>query len=161
MGVEFTGDWIRCMKALDNLANKTKSEMGKKIGRSILKIEAKVQAHMNDQDLGWDELDAAYAARKAAAKNPRLSPDTLRATNRMYDNITTRQNDDFSGSVGVRRGVKNDDGEDVTDIAIIHEQPDNDGKIIPARKLWEPTYNEVKDDVVAELAGVVIKVLKA
>ncbi len=57
--------------------------------------------------------------------------------------------------------MKNDDGEDVTDIAIIHEQPENDGKKIPARKLWEPTYNEVKDDVVAELSGVVIKVLKS
>ncbi len=52
MGVEFTGDWQRCMKALDNLANKTRSEMGKKIGQSIKKIEAKVLAHVdNNQDL--------------------------------------------------------------------------------------------------------------
>jgi hypothetical protein len=145
------------MKALDNLANKTKSEVGKKIGQSIKKIEAKVLTHVDNQDLDWDELEPGYAAQKAKKG---LSPDILRATNQMYSNITTRQDDDFSGAVGVRRGVKNDDGEDVTDIAVIHEQPDNDGKKIPARKLWEPTFEEMKEEIPPEIMGGVTGLIK-
>jgi len=144
MGVDLTGDWAKGLRALDNLANKVKDQTGKKIAQGVKKVERKVLDHMDKQDLDWDELSPAYAKRK---EEKRQSPDKLRASNQMYSNITTHQADDFTGAVGVKRGVKNQDGEDITDVAIIHEQPDNDGKKIPARKLWEPTFDEVKDEL--------------
>ena len=157
MGVDLTGDWSRAMSALDKLANLRRTELGKKIGRGIHMVERKVLDHMDDQDLGWDELNKKYAARK---EQKGLSPDTLRAKNQMYSNITTRQEDDFTGAVGVRRGVRTKDGEDVTDVAIIHKQPDNDGKVIPARKLWEPTFEEVKKELPPEIADCVRGLIK-
>ncbi|MCG8553585.1 MAG: hypothetical protein MI799_24540 [Desulfobacterales bacterium] len=150
MGVGFTGDWQRCMKVLDDLADKTKGEVGKKIGQSIKKIEAKVLDHVDNQDLGWEEPDAGYAAQK---DRKGLSPDILQAGNQMYINITTRQDDDFTGAVGVRCGMKNDEGGDVTDIAVIQEPPDNDGNNIPARDLWQPTFDEIKEEIPPEIMG--------
>ncbi|MBI4621045.1 MAG: hypothetical protein HY739_12940 [Desulfobacterales bacterium] len=157
MGVSFTGDWDRLSRNLDNMARRFKSDVGKRIGKNLMKIERKILDHMDKQDLGWDELDPEYAARKEKAG---LDPDTLRATNTMYENITTDQPNELEGSVGVKRGVKTKDGEEITDIAIIHEQPDNDGTKIPARKLWEPTWNEVKDDVASDIMGVTIRTFK-
>ncbi len=156
-GVFFTGDWQRLMGNLDRVSNRLKSDTGKAIGRSLAKIERTVLDHVDAQDLAWEPLTDAYAARKAAAG---LDPDTLRATNQMYENITTDQPNDFSGAVGVTRGVLTKDGEDVTEIALIHEQPDDDGKVMPARKLWKPSFEEVKDDVAAQLAGVTIRAFK-
>jgi hypothetical protein len=56
--------------------------------------------------------------------------------------------------------VKTEDGEDVTDIALIHEQPDDDGVVIPARKLWQPTFEELQGELAAYLKGAAIKVVK-
>lgn len=156
MGTDLTGDWTKCLGVLDSLANKVKSEMGRQIGQSVKKIEARVLDHMDEQDLGWDALNPDYARRKEAKG---LSPDTLRATNQMYSNITTRQENDFTGAVGVKRGVRTGDGEDVTDIALIHEQPDNDGKKIPARKLWEPTFEEMQRELPPDLVGCVKRMI--
>ena len=157
MGAELTGDWGKLFKSLDNLATRVKSETGKKIGQSIKKIEARVLDHMDEQDLDWDELDKGYAKRK---DEQGLSPDILRATNQMYSNITTHQEDDFTGAVGVKRGVKNKDGEDVTDVAVIHEQPNNDGTKIPARKLWEPTFEEMKETIPPDIMAGVTELAK-
>ena len=157
MGARFTGDFDRCMGALDRLANQVKDKTGRQIGRCIKQIEARVLDHMDAQDLGWEALSPEYAKRKEAKG---LSPDILRASNTMYSNITTHQSDDFTGAVGVKRGVKTKDGEDVTDVAIIHEQPDNDGKKIPARKLWEPTFREMEEDIPPEIMGVVTELVK-
>jgi hypothetical protein len=150
MGADLTGDWTKLLSVLNGVATKCQGDLGKKIGQSVKKIERKVLDHVDAQDLGWDELTGDYAESK---ERKGLSPDTLRASNQMYSNITTDQPDDYTGAVGVKRGVQNQDGEDVTDIAIIHEQPDNDGKKIPARKLWEPTFNEMKDEIPPEVMG--------
>ncbi len=149
MGAEFTGEWDRALKTLAGLADNTKAAVGKKIAQGIKKVERKVLDHVDAQDLDWDALDPDYAARK---EQQGLSPDTLRASNQMYSNITTRQLDEFSGAVGVSRGVRTKEGDDVTDIALIHEQPDNDGTKIPARKLWEPTFDEVKTELPPDVA---------
>jgi len=157
MGVSFTGDWDRLKRTLGGVAKSFKTETGRQIGKAIMKIERKALDHLDEQDLGWEPLDPAYAKRK---EQRGLDPDTLRATNNMYENITTDQPNEFEGAVGVTRGVRTKDGEDVTDIAIIHEQPDNDGKKIPARKLWEPTFEEMKDEIPPEIMGATMRMFK-
>jgi len=89
-----------------------------------------------------------------------LSPDILRSSNKMYENINTRVLNAFEGGVGVIRGVKTKNGIELTSIGLIHEQPNDDGKKIPPRKLWKPTFEEIRDDVTAELKGIVIEVFK-
>lgn len=155
--VELTGDWARLKQVLHEASPKLKSESRRTIGRQLKKIEAKVLSHIDKQDLDWAPLSSAYEKSKARKK---LSPDILRASNQMYSNITTHQEDNFSGAVGVKRGVKSKDGADITDIALIHEQPDDDGKKIPARKLWKPTYEAMKAGIVTDLKGIVIEVFK-
>ena len=154
MGVSLTGDWGKLSRAIDGAARTLKTDIGKRIAKNLGKIERKVLDHVDAQDLGWAPLTDAYAKRKEALG---LDPDTLRATNQMYENITTDQPDEFHGAVGVTRGVKTKDGEEITEIALIHEQPDDDGTKIPARKLWKPVFEEVKNDVAAELTGVAIR----
>uniref|UniRef100_C6E6Q8 Phage virion morphogenesis protein n=1 Tax=Geobacter sp. (strain M21) TaxID=443144 RepID=C6E6Q8_GEOSM len=155
--VETTGDWKRLKAVLEQASPKLKRESRRTIGKQLKKIEAKVLAHMDDQDLGWEELSEGYAEKKERAG---LSPDTLRATNQMYSNITTAQDDDYSGAVGVMRGVKTGEGEELTDIALIHEQPEDDGKVMPARKLWKPTFDEMELGIAAALKGVAVEVFK-
>lgn len=157
MGAKLTGDWDRLSRTLDRAAKKYKNNQARAIGRSLKLIERQVLSHLDQQDLEWPELSETHSKRKAAQ---RLSPDILRATNEMYQNITTVQPSAFSGAVGVQRGVKNDEGDEVTDIALIHEQPEDDGKVIPARKLWKPTFEEMKDQVGGELIGAAVKVFK-
>lgn len=157
MGVGFTGDWDKLKRTLDGVARKFESETGKQIGKAIMKIERTVLDHIDEQDLNWKELSKPYAKRK---EKRNLDPDTLRATNTMYKNISTYQPNEFEGAVGVKRGVQTKDGEDITDIAIIHEQPDNDGKKIPARKLWEPTMKEMEDEIPPEIMGATMRLFK-
>ncbi|MDD5107563.1 MAG: hypothetical protein PHC49_18365 [Desulfuromonadaceae bacterium] len=155
--VELTGDWNRLKQVLKQTNPKLHTESRRAIGGQLKKIEAKVLGHIDKQDLDWPALNEKYAAKKSRKK---LSPDILRATNQMYSNITTHQPDDFQGAVGVKRGVKSKDGGDLTDIALIHEQPKNDGKKIPPRKLWEPTFKEMKPSIVKALKGIAIEVFK-
>jgi len=155
--VELTGDWAVLKKVLDNASPKLKRESRRTIGKQLKKIEATVLSHLDSQDLGWQELSEAYLEKKERAG---LSPDTLRATNQMYSNITTAQENDYSGAVGVMRGVKTKEGEELTDIAIIHEQPEDDGKVMPARKLWKPTFDEMQTGIAAALKGIAIEVFK-
>ncbi|MCP3942213.1 MAG: hypothetical protein GY710_12105 [Desulfobacteraceae bacterium] len=157
MGVDLTGDWKKVLNTLDGAANNIKKNMSASINRKLIDAEKLVLAHVDDQDLGWDELSTSHGKRK---EKKGLSPDILRSSNQMYSNITTNQTDAFTGAVGVKRGVTTKDGEDITDIAIIHEQPDNDGKKIPARKLWQPTFDEIKDTTGADLMDTAIKVFK-
>lgn len=157
MGVSLTGDWDQLGRNLSRVARRFKTDTGKAIGKSLARIERKVLDHVDAQDLGWEPLSEKYADRKEKAG---LDPDTLRATNQMYENITTDQPDELHGAVGVTRGVKTKDGEDITELALIHEQPDDDGTKMPARKLWKPVFNEVKGDVASELMGVTIKAFK-
>lgn len=155
--VTLTGDWTALKRVLNEASPNMKAESRRTIGRQLKLIEAKVLGHIDNQDLEWTPLSEKYAEGKAKKK---LSPDILRATNQMYSNITTAQEDNFSGAVGVKRGVKSKDGEDVTDIALIHEQPEDDGEKIPARKLWKPTFDEMKAGILAELKGIAIEVFK-
>jgi len=155
--VQLTGDWNRLKRVLNEASPKLKRESRRTIGRQLKIVEAKVLGHLDFQDLGWQELTEPYAARK---EKQGLSPDILRATNTMYANITTVQESDFEGAVGVKRGVKDADGQEVTDIALIHEQPDNDGTKIPARKLWEPTFKELEPGIKSALKDIAIEVFK-
>jgi hypothetical protein len=157
MGARLTGDWGRIERVLGRVAKDLKSQTARQIGRSLKKVERRVLSHLDQQDLDWQPLTEAYADSK---KRKNLSPDILRATNEMYQNITTHQQDAWTGMVGVRRGVKNKKGDEVTDIALIHEQPEDDGKVIPARKLWQPTFEEMKDELAGELIGTAVKVVK-
>lgn len=155
--VELTGDWKALKRVLDGANPKLRRESRRTIGRQLKKVEAKVLNHLDEQDLGWQPLSDAYAKAK---ERQGLSPDILRATNQMFSNITTHQESDFEGAVGVKRGVKTKDGDDVTDIALIHEQPKDDGTVVPARKLWKPTFEELKPGIEKALKGIAIEVFK-
>jgi len=151
------GDWVKFQSVIDKIGDGFKSEMSQQVMKGLKLIEARVLSHIDKQDLEWDELSEKYAKRK---ENEGLDPDILRATNRMYSNITTKRMNSFQGMTGVRRGVMTDDGDDIVDVALIHEQPDNDGTIMPARKLWEPTFKEVEKELPGNIIKSVVNMVK-
>lgn len=157
MGAKLTGDWDRLSRKLGGLGNQLKNDTSRTIGRSLKKVERAVLSHIDEQDLDWQELSDDYANQK---EKKGLSPDTLRASNGMYQNITSVQPDPWSGMVGVARGSKTDDGDDLTNIALIHEQPEDDGEVMPARKLWQPTFDELQEELAVDLQGTAIEVFK-
>lgn len=157
MSKVLTGEWNRLQQVLKQASPNLKKESRRTIGRQLKLIEATVLGHIDSQDLEWTALNEQYAAHK---EKKGLSPDILRASNQMYSNITTDQPDDFTGACGVKRGVKDKNGADVTDIALIHEQPEDDGKKIPARKLWKPTFKEMEPGIGKALKGIAIEVFK-
>jgi hypothetical protein len=150
MTVKLTGEWDKLLDNLEGVAKKFSGETAKEIGKGLGLIERKVLKHIDSQDLGHQELSDKYAEQK---ERKGLSPDILRASNQMYENITTHQENDFEGAVGVNRGVKGKDGEEITDIAIIHEQPEDDGTIMPARKIWKPSFEEAKEVLPESIMG--------
>ena len=104
-----------------------------------LEAEKTAVEYLQKQDLGCKPLSERY---KALKKRKGLSEKTLIATSTYFQSITswtTKQ----AIYVGVKRNVKNKDGEEVANIAKVHEY----GSVkrnIPARPLWKPTLVEMQ-----------------
>lgn len=134
------GDWQKVENLIRNL-NKVLQNTGK---NALIKITEEAQkrlvAHLNDQDLGWQALSVAYKSQK---ERKGLASQMLIARGDLKNAIKTIVNNDV-GFVGIRSGAKNTEGKSLEIIAAVHEY----GSItrnIPARKLWQPTNDEMKE----------------
>jgi hypothetical protein len=112
-----------------------------------LRGEAIAKLHLQNQDLGWQPLSDRYLKLKMKQRKGkrRLSEKTLIATSSYFQSITSK----VLGRrvlIGVMRGVRNDDGQEIANIAKIHEYGST-ARNIPARPLWQPTLEELKNYV--------------
>lgn len=134
------GDWQKVENLIRNL-NKVFQNAGKNALNKITEeAQKRLIMHLNNQDLGWQTLSVAYKSQK---ERKGLASQMLVARGDLKNAIKTIVNNDV-GFVGIRSGAKNTEGKSLEIIAATHEY----GSItrnIPARKLWQPTNDEMKE----------------
>ncbi|GAB4493389.1 MAG: phage virion morphogenesis protein [Raineya sp.] len=133
-----TGDWSLVEKLIKNL-DKNLMIATQNVLKSIADAaQTKLLNHIDKQDLSWKPLSETYKKQKARKG---LSEKTLIASGEMRASISKKilQNKAF---VGIEKGKKNKEGRSLETIAATQEY----GSLtqnIPARKLWQPTAQEV------------------
>lgn len=126
------------------MEKKLKSVITKKLTEIAEELEAAAVKHIQAQDLNWEKLSKAYQKKKEKLGQSEM---TLVATSTYFRNITSKVGEDgMTAWAGVRRGVKTKEGEDVVDLAYVHEYGSEDGRI-PARPLWRPVFTEGKESI--------------
>lgn len=138
------GDWQKVQNLVSNLNKIFQNAQKNALERITEEAKRRLIAHLNDQDLSWQPLSVAYKSQK---ERKGLASQMLIARGDLKNAIKTIVNNDTSnclGFVGIRSGAKNTDGKSLEIIAATHEY----GSItrnIPARKLWQPTNDEMKE----------------
>jgi len=137
MGARKFGPWNKAVIVAKTMKVKMDKASKLYITRMGSKAEGIAKKHMRNQDLGWESLKPSTIAQKARSG---LSGNILIATSSYFQSITSFT-EGSTAFVGVRRTVRNKDGEIIANIAKIHEFG---GRNIPKRPLWKPTLDEMK-----------------
>lgn len=137
MSVEKTGDWMKVARLIGNLAKEMQDAREKSLKLWGLKAEGLAKAHITAQDLSWPSLTPEYLASKLRSGK---SENILVASSSYFQSITSWVQ---TGTVyaGVKKTAKYADGEEIADIAALHEFGSKSGDV-PARELWQPTFKE-------------------
>jgi hypothetical protein len=105
--------------------------------------ERLAKEHMVNQDLGWTPLNADYLKRKTTpVKGKRRKSEKILIASSSYLQAITSVATRKQVFVGVLRGVRNDEGQEIANIARIHEYGSTKRKI-PARPLWRVVAQEL------------------
>lgn len=131
------GDWSRASKIFNTLPLIGEQAKLSSLRRWSLKAEALAKGHMSAQDLGWTPL----AAKTVIAKMRRGESSLILIATSSYFQSITSWVDGNTAVVGVRRSVRNKQGQLIDDIARTHEYGSK-SRNIPARPLWKPTLDE-------------------
>jgi hypothetical protein len=138
MSFKKVGDWGKVTFLIGQLEEELTRAQLLSLKRFGLKVEAVAKTHISRQDLKWEALKPVYLARKVKQG---MSENTLVATSSYFNSITSFVMLD-SVYAGVRKEAKNKTGQNLADIAAVHEYGSKSGNI-PARPLWKPTFQEV------------------
>jgi hypothetical protein len=133
------GDWDAAAKMISSLEFYCVVARNISLRRFGLKAEGIAKQHISSQDLGWEELKPRTVAKKIRGG---LSEKTLVATSSYFQAITSWvQTTHGTVCIGVRRDTIGKDGQEVHEVARIHEFG-SQAQGIPARPLWTPTLQE-------------------
>jgi hypothetical protein len=137
MGKSFkkVGDWDKLRYLSVSLRQGLMTASNISVKRFGLIAEKIAKQHISSQDLPWAPLSQEY---KAGKKKHGFSEKILVRTSTYFQSITA-WSEGLSGYAGVKKGVREPDGEEVADIAKIHEYGSSKH---PARPLWQPTFEE-------------------
>lgn len=130
--IEFNliGQWAGVADALDMLPAEIQSSAvwgQRKVAERLIRI---VKGHINDQDLGWEPLDP-----KTNSGDPRILVDY-----EDYYSAIKAWKDLGTYYAGVPRTAKNRRGISIAFYAQLHEYGTSR---MPARPLWEPSFQEM------------------
>lgn len=144
LNIKKTGDWNAVAGMLNGLQKEIEIAAQQTTMQIGLHAEGLARKHMTNQDLGWQELKA----RTITVKSKRGGSDLILVDTSSYFQAITSWFDKAKGIayVGIKKTVKNEDGEEIADIAKVHEY----GSVVrnvPARPLWQPTENEMQQVV--------------
>ena len=131
------GDWDTALRVSNNMSTVVKSSLVETMGKVTVKAERMAVKHISDQDLHWKKLSDSYLKRK---KKKGLSEKTLIATSTYFQSITSKV-EGFNGYTGVFKQVKNKEGDELANIAMVLEY----GSIkrnIPPRRLWSVVFSD-------------------
>lgn len=129
---EKIGRWDQVTLLTTRLDQEMEAARYSALKRIGLEMEGKAKRYMSFQNLDWEPLAAATIRAKARRGE---SEKILIATSTYFQSITSWA-DRHTAYAGVKRKVKNEDGEEVADIARIHEYGLGNN---PERPLWKPT----------------------
>jgi hypothetical protein len=139
MGLRKTGDWDKVAFLVKNLDREMRATAVMTLKRWALKTESIAKDHMSKQDLNWEELDPKTVARKVRKG---YSENILIETSTYFQTITSWVDEGaLVGYAGVKKKALSEDGEELADIAELHEFGSKSGHI-PARPLWSPSMAE-------------------
>ena len=129
------GEWRQAMRLATRLAIEMEKARKQSLMQYGLKVEAIAKGHISNQDLRWQELATQTLERKIRKG---YSTNILVETSSYFQAITSWVMND-TALIGVRRVAVNSDGEEIANIARVHEYGAGN---IPARPLWQPTFEE-------------------
>lgn len=137
MSVKKTGNWDKVRNMVRNMKAEAQAAQQDCLVRWGLKAEGIAVSHISAQDLNWKPLKKATISAKIRKGQ---SEDILVATSTYFQNITSYvvKNTAYAG---VKREVQYSEGTAVWEIARLMEYGSKSGAI-PARKLWQPTFEE-------------------
>lgn len=140
MGASFrkVGDWDKVQGLVGNIGKEMIEARDTSLKRFGLKAEKIAVTHISLQDLHWQPLSPKYLAEKIREG---YSENILVRTSTYFQSITSWVEKE-TAYAGVKRDVVDKDGQLVADIAKLHEYGSKSGAI-PARPLWQPTFDEV------------------
>lgn len=144
-------------KAVSNMVRDIEIINTIELKRIGLQAEKKAVLHLRNQDLNWKPLSERYRKRKTGERSrtrndggrdrrfKKMSEKILIATSSYLQAITSWVQKE-TAYIGVKRGVKNKDGQEIGNIAKIHEYG-SIARNIPARPLWKPTFEEMQSEI--------------
>lgn len=135
MAMRRTGDWVKVGALIGNLSKEMSRASKLSLKRFGLKLEGTAKKHISNQDLNWVPLKAKTVARKIRKG---YSENILVETSDYFQAITSYVKKD-TVYVGVKKDVTSRDGDIVHSIAAVHEFGSG---AIPARPLWQPSFDE-------------------
>lgn len=141
MGIQKVGDWEKVERLINNIKPEMVASKNLSLKRWGLKAEAVAKKHISMQDLNWVQLKPETLATKLRKG---YSENILVQTSTYFQSITSWQDATINNTVyaGVKKQARGKDGEIIADIAATHEYGSKSGRI-PARPLWQPTFDEV------------------
>lgn len=133
-----TGDWQRVANIVANLNREAVAAYKESLMKFGLKVEALAKKHIASQDLNWQTLKPLTVARKVRKGQ---SEKILIATSTYFQSISSWVEGD-TVYAGVKKTAYAADGiTELADIAAVLEFGSQNGAI-PARPLWQPTFDE-------------------
>lgn len=137
--ISMIGDWDRVRRIAQNINNDMEDAASKSLKQIGLVAEKISKQHISRQDLKWEPLKSSYKKRK---RKQGYSTKTLVRTSTYFQAITSFTTGN-SAHAGVKRSAKSKEGEELANIARVHEFG-SPSRNIPARPLWRPTFQETK-----------------
>lgn len=141
MSLQRTGDWNKVALLVKNISKEVKVAGLISVKQFALKAEGTAKTHISSQDLGWEPLKASTIAAKVRRG---FSENILVETSSYFQSITSWVDEaNLVAYAGVKKKVLSEDGEELADIAALHEFGSKSGAV-PARELWKPTLSETR-----------------
>jgi len=137
MSMKKFGAWEQVEGLIGKLSKTFKDAQQETLKKVGLFAEGKAKKHMSAQDLGWIPLKPETLKNKQRNNH---STNTLVMTSAYFQSITSWVQGDRAYA-GVKKVVRNDQGEEIANIAKIHEFGSRKAGI-PARPLWQPVFKE-------------------
>lgn len=138
-GLTKFGQWQKANRMIDNLERDIEFASKQYLMQVGIKGRDTAVEHIQKQDLNWKPLTSRYKAYKEKKK---LSNKILISDSTYWQNITTFTEKD-KAYIGVKRDVKDKDGNQIANIAKVLEYG-SVSRNIPARPLWSPVMMEMK-----------------
>lgn len=132
------GNWNLVGDLVNNLHQDIKESNKIMLKRIGLEAEKRAVDHLQKQDLSWEALKPETLKRKTKKG---LSEKILIATSSYFQSITSWA-DSQTAYAGVKRTARNKEGQEIANIAKIHEYGSK-VRNIPARPLWKPVFREM------------------